>query len=229
MDYKQRHKRLRLLTKKLNSERKRQAKKIDILCNDLIAAQRHFIKRLNTINFTANFYESIIGSSDLSSLLSTASKLIKEKITDAPTPVSRQEDMGVSFFLRETGSFELYMFDSDQTVAIEQKRLEDYFSPDLMEDICRTNKVCTIGDMFAIGLQGNLNVLNKISAVTIPLGLSGSSLGFILIYRPSAASSGPNGWSENKLTADEINDICAVTCGLSRAIACCQTSLKTTV
>jgi hypothetical protein len=34
---KQRHRRLRLLIKKLNKERKKQAKKIDILCNDLIA------------------------------------------------------------------------------------------------------------------------------------------------------------------------------------------------
>jgi len=216
VDYKQRHKRLRLLIKKLNSERKRQAIKTDILCNDLIAAQRHFIKRLNTINFTANFYESIIGSADLNSLLSTASKLIKEKIADAPTPVFRQEDVGVSFFLREAGSFELHMFDSDQPVTSKQKRLEDYFSPELMENICSANKVCTIQDMFAMGLQGNLNVLNKISAVTIPLGSFGSSLGFILICR----------WLENKLAADEINDICAVTCGLSRAIASCRALLR---
>jgi hypothetical protein len=216
MDYKQRHKRLHLLIKRLNSERKRQAKKIDILCNDLIAAQRQFIKRLNTINFTAGFYESIIGSTDLNGLLSSASRLIKEKINDA----------NVSFFLRQAESFELYMFDSNQPVTIEKQRLENYFSPELMEDICKANKVCTIQDMFAMGLQGNLNVLNKISAVTIPLGLSGSarpsegqgsSMGFILIYRPS----------ENNLTADEINDICAITCGLSRAIAPCQVSLKT--
>jgi len=213
VDYKQRHKRLRLLIKKLNSERKRQAKKTDILCNDLIAAQRHFIKKLNTINFTANFYESIIASTDLSGLLCTASSLIKEKITDA----------NISFFLREAESFELFMFYSDRPATSEKsptlqsygdgaQRLEDYFSPELVEDICKANKVCTIEDMFAMGLQGNLNVLNKISAVTIPLGLFGSSLGFILIYDRL----------ENKLTADEIDDICAVTCGLSRAITSCQ-------
>jgi hypothetical protein len=202
VDYEQRHKRLRLLIKKLNSERKRQAKKTDILCNDLIAAQRHFIKRLNIINFTANFCESIIGSTDLNGLLCTASSLIKEKIADA----------NISFFLREAESFELYMFSSNRPVTIEKNRLEDFFSPDLVEDICRANKVCTIEDMFAMGLQGNLNALNKISAVTIPLGLFGSSLGFILVYQ----------WVENKLTADEINSICAVTCGLSRAITSCQ-------
>jgi len=200
VDYKQRHKRLRLLIKKLNSERKRQAKKIDILCNDFVAAQRQFLKKLNTINFTADFYESIIGCTDLSSLLCTASKLIREKIPD----------VNISFFLREAESFELYMFDSDQPVTIEKQRLEDCFSPELVEDICRTNKICTIQDMFALGLQGNLNALNKISAVTIPLGLFASSLGFILVYR----------WSQ--LTADKINEIYIVTRGLSRAIASCQ-------
>jgi len=202
VDHKQRHKRLRLLIGKLNKERKRQAKKIDILCNDLIAAQRDFIKRLNTISFTADFCESIIGRGDLNMLLYTASTLIKEKIANA----------NVSFFLRQAESFELHMFKSDQPIAFEKQRMENWFSAEVMDNICKSNRLCTVDDMFAMGLQGNLTRLNKISAVTIPLGLFGSSLGFILIYRTS----------KNKLTADEINDIRAVTCGLSRAIASCQ-------
>ena len=83
MDYKQRYRRLRLLIGELNKERKRQAKKIDILCNDFISAHRDFIKRLNTINFTANFYEAIVGTTDLSGLLYTAGKLIKDEIPDS--------------------------------------------------------------------------------------------------------------------------------------------------
>ena len=47
---KQRHKRVRLLVKKLNTKRKKQAQKIDILCNDFIAAQRDFIKNLKKPN-----------------------------------------------------------------------------------------------------------------------------------------------------------------------------------
>ncbi|GAH10763.1 unnamed protein product, partial [marine sediment metagenome] len=43
MDYK-RYKRLRLLVSKVNKQRKKQAQKIDILCNDFIAAQKDFIK-----------------------------------------------------------------------------------------------------------------------------------------------------------------------------------------
>ncbi len=202
MDHKQRNRRLRLLVSKLNKERKKQAKKIDILCKDLIAAQRDFIKKLDTIRFTANFYETIVGATDLSSLILTAGKLIKDEIPDA----------NIAFFLCQADSFELHMFESNQPITLGKQRLENCFSPELVDNICKSNKICTLDDMFAMGLQGNLTSLNKISAVTVPLGRLGSSLGFILICRSS----------QNKLTADELNNVCAVTCGLSRAIASCR-------
>jgi hypothetical protein len=175
VDDKQRHRRLRLLIKNLNKKRKKQAKKIDILCNDFIAAQRDFIKSLKTISFIANFYESIIGITDLNGLLHTAVKFIKEENADA----------NITFFLRQTSAssvessdnFELYMFESEQPIALDKQHLENCFSAELMNSICKSNKVCTLDDMFAMGLQGNLIGLNKISGVTIPLGLHGSSLG----------------------------------------------------
>ena len=207
MDDKQRHRRLRLLIKKLNKDRKKQNQKIDILCNDLIAAQRNFIKRLGVISFAANFYESIIGTTDLNKLLYTAVEFIK----------AENEDANITFFLRQEESFELHMFESGRPIAVEKQYIESCFTPELMDNISKSNKVCTIDDMFAMGLQGNLNELNKISAVTIPLGLLGSSLGFILVYRSS----------ENKLTADEIGRISAVISGLSRAITSCQTLSST--
>jgi len=202
MDHKQRHKSLRLLISRVNKERKKQAKKIDILCNDLIAAHRDFIKRLNTISFTANFYESIIGTTDLSTLFYAAGKLIKDEMPDA----------NIAFFLRQADNFKLHLFESDRPITLEQQRLENCFTPELVDNICKSNKICTLDDMFAMGLQGNLTKLNKISAVTIPLGQFGSSLGFILIYRSS----------QNKLTTEELNHISAIAPGLSQAIQSCQ-------
>ena len=202
MDHRERYRRLRLLVSRLNKERKRQAKKVDILCNDFIAAHRDFIKKLGTISFAANFYETIIEATDLSSLIPMASKLIKDEVRDA----------NVTFFLSQANSFELHMFESDQPIAPGRHHLENCFLPELVDNICKANKICTLDDMFAMGLEGNLIGLNKISAVTMPLGRLGSSLGFILIYRSS----------QNKLTPDELNNIAAVTCGLSRAIASCQ-------
>lgn len=205
VDHKERHRRLRLLIRKLNKERKKQAQKIDILCNDFISAQGDFIKRLNTINFIASFYEAILGITDLSSLLYTAGKLIKDEISDS----------NVTFFVLQQDNFELYMFESDQPITLEKKHLENCFTPELVDNICKSNKLCTLDDMFAMGLQGNLIRLSKISAITVPLRQFGSSLGFILIYR----------LSQNNLTAEELNDISAVTCGLSRAIQSCQVIL----
>ena len=200
-----RQQKLRLLISKLNKERKKQAKKIDILCNDLIAAQRYFIEKLKTINFTANFYEAIVGTTDLSSLFYTSGKLIKEEIPDA----------NIAFFLRQQDNFELHLFESDHPITLDKQRPENCFTSEWVDNICKLNKICTLDDMFAMGLQGNLIGLNKISAVTIPLGLFGPSLGFILIYRSS----------QNKLTPDELNNISAVTRGLSRSIQSCRVLL----
>ena len=215
MDHRQRHKRLRLLISKLNKERKNQAKKTDMLCNDLIAAQRDFIKRLSTISFAADFYKSIIGITDLGKLLSTAGKLIKDKIADA----------NIAFFLHQAESYELYIFESDKPIAITNQplpaeaclanvgqQLENCFTAELADNICKSNKPCTLDDMFAMGLQGNLMQLNKISAFAIPLSQLGPPLGFILICRSS----------ENKLTTDDLNKVSAITYGLSRAIQSCQ-------
>lgn len=201
MDYKSRNKKLRLLITRLNRERKTTAKKIDILCNDLIGAQREFIRRLNTINFAADFYESIIGTTDRDSLIFAAGKLIRDEIINA----------NVVFFLRRKIGFDLHIFESDQPILSKEYRLENYFTDELVDNICKSNKHCTLDCLIGMGLQANPSCLNKLSAVTIPLGQFGSSLGFILIYR----------LSENKLTESEINHISAITCGLSRALAAC--------
>jgi len=198
VEHNKRHKKLRLLVSRLNKERKKQAKRIDILCNDFIAAQRQFIKRLNTLSFKANFYEEIMGTRELSGLLQTTCKLIRDEIPDA----------NVVFFLRRADSLELHIFESNQATTLERQHLENCFTPELVNNICNSNKLCELDDMFALGLQGNLNVLSKISAITIPLGQLGPSLGFILLYRSS----------DNKFTAEELDDIVAVTPGLSQAI-----------
>ena len=227
MDHKQRHKRLRLLVSKVNKARKVQSKKIDILCNDIIASQRDFIKRLNTIGFTANFYESIVGATDLNSLLHTAGKLIKNEIPDANiafflrplrhSPASPKHLAAASVSeARRADNFELHLFESNQPITLEKQQLENCFTAELVDDICKSNKLCTLDDLFAIGLQGNLSVLNKTSVVTVPLGQLGTSVGFVLIYR---------GQSQNKLTAAELTNISAIAPGLSRAIQSCQVLL----
>ena len=199
---KNRHKRLRLLLKALNKKRKKQAKQIDILCNDLISAHRDFIEKLDLISFTAGFYELIMGANELDVLLCNAGRLIGQKI----------ENTNIAFFLRQYGNFELHVYESDKPITLEKQELEVCFGPELVSGICAMNKICTLDDMFAMGLQGNPKKLNEISAATIPLGKAGTSLGFILLYRPSQA----------QFEADELAIISAVSPGLSRAIWACR-------
>lgn len=201
----QRHRRLRLVLKKLNKERKKQAQQIDILCSDLIGAQRNFIKRLKTVSFIASFCESIIGAADLNGLLCTAARIVKAEINDA----------NISFFLRAGDDFQLHVFESPTLppggkIALERQHLEACFTHELMDNICKSSKVCDLNDMFALGLQGNPIELARLCVVSVPLSLPGLSLGFMLLARPS----------ENALTADEIERITSASYGLSRAIAC---------
>ncbi len=195
---KKRHERLRLLLKALNKKRKKQGKQIDILCNDLISAHRDFIEKLDLISFTAGFYELIIGANELDVLLCNAGKMIGQKV----------DDTNIAFFLRQHGNFELHVFESDKPITMERKDLETSFTPELISGICAMNKVCTLEDMFAMGLQGNPKKLNTITAATIPLGQAGTSFGFILLYRPS----------KSKFKEQELDSISAVSPGLSRAI-----------
>jgi len=199
---KNRNQRLKALLKNLNRERKKQAKQIDILCNNIISSQRDFIERLKTIDFRANFYESMLGITDLNSLLSTAAAIIKEETANA----------NITFFLRQGELFETYGFAECLTDTPDKTHIEDCFSSELTANICMSNKICNIDDMFAMGLQGNLTSINSISAVTIPLGSAGSVQGFMLVYRSR----------DRKLTSGEIGKISAIKCGLLQAICACK-------
>ena len=197
-----RYKKLRKLAAKLNKERKKQEDKIDILCNDLIEAQRCFIKRLSAIRFSADFYEELIGKKDLNGLLNTAGELLKAETGDAE----------ISFFLREDNGFKLYMAESDEPIGLGKKHLENLFSPELVENICNANKVCNLERLIEIGLPLNPIVVNKISVFTLPLSSGGVSLGFILLYR----------LSEKSFTDTLIHSISLITPGLAKAILVCQ-------
>jgi hypothetical protein len=214
-DEKRKH--LRLLISRLNKERKIRAKQIDILCNDFVSAQRDFIKALNVISFAADFYEAVAGLNDLNELLCTAGKLAQDRIHGA----------NVAFFLLRGGnfdghqtSFEMHIFESDRPIDLlapssvegEERRIENFFTAELVDNVIKSNRVCTIDDMVAMGLQCSPAYLEKISAAAVPLSNSSGSPGFILIYR----------CSRSPLTSDEINCIAQVTPGLARSIIACR-------
>jgi hypothetical protein len=205
MSQSQRQKRLRLLVKQLNKERKRQASQIDILCNDMINAQRSFVSRLSGISFAASFYKSLLGETDLRRLLLQAGRLLEKELPAA----------NITFFLRQPEGCRVPTFESQDALLIEDQPFEDYFHTALVDSICKANRPCTLNDMFEMGLEGNLRELQGISAATLPLNDLGRSLGFVLFYRPLPC----------RLKDDELRKANLVSCGLSHAIASCRLPL----
>lgn len=201
MSQSQRQQRLRLLVRKLNRERKQRAQQVDILCNDLIAANRDFVGRLEGVGFAAGFYKALLGTTNLRTLVSRATRLIEQELTDVK----------VSFFLRHDGPCQLYDFGRSDRSRLAQPRVEDCFSSELAESICKLNKRCTIDDVVGAGLEGNLQLLNEVSMVTLPLNDLGRALGFVLMYRPMP----------RRLGRKDIHKVGLITCGLSHALHHC--------
>ena len=203
----QRNKTARTLIRKLNKIRHEQAKKIDILCNDMVSAHSDFIKRLRALTFGVNFYEALLKENDLPRLLDSAADLIKSYVSNS----------NVAIFLLESDGFELHMTDEEHPIEVDKAKLESCFTPQVVSSICRSNQVCSLNDMFEMGLAGNLAMLGSISAAAIPLGRFGGSTGFILIYRSS----------DDQLTADELERITAIVPGLCDSIKSRQALSRT--
>jgi hypothetical protein len=202
MSQSERNKRLRLVVRKLNKERKRQAARVDMLCNDMVGALREFLRRLDGIDFAARFYKGLLGATDLRSLLVRAGRLIQEELPGA----------NIAFFVRQAEGCELHAIDRDLPADSTDGRLEDYFTPELTAAVCKSNKVCTMDDLFGLGLDGNRKDLNALSGATVPLNDLGRSLGFLLLSRPAT----------QPLSNDELDRVAMVACGLSQAIRGCH-------
>jgi hypothetical protein len=199
MSQTERQRRLRLLVKRLNKERKRQASKVDILCNDLIGAQRDFLRRLNHIGFAARFYKGLLGAADPRALLEHACRLIRQEL-----PATR-----VVLFLRQADGCEGRVYEDAEAVAgLGDLRLEDWLTPNMTASICKSNRLCTIEDLLGMGIEGSSELLRRFSMATVPLNEMGRSLGFVLLCRTA----------EHPLGYDELERVSLVTCGLSQAI-----------
>ncbi len=196
-----RNNRIRLLTKNLNRQRKKQAIQIDLLCNDIINAHRDFLDTVRTLTFTSELYESLIGIIDLDSLFRSCACMIKKQISNA----------NLAFFLRQQDRFQLYAFDCNTNATDEAYLLEQYFTSEVVDSIIRANRPCDIDELLQMGLQVNPAILKNSSAITVPIAANKPIVGFILLYKFSGQS----------FDQRQIRLLCAVRRGLSRAIRAC--------
>lgn len=168
----ERHKRLRLLLRKLNKQRKQQAKRVDILCNDLIGAQRSFLRRLQDIGFAAEFYRSLLGGTDTNGILVRAGRAIQRELPGT----------GVAFFLRGPDGYDFHACRVDTSPADGNLGPEEYLDPEMVDHICKYNRPCTLEDIAGMRIDGGPEGLYRFSFITLPLSDLGRSLGFALIY-----------------------------------------------
>jgi hypothetical protein len=207
MDQSQRLTRLRLLVKRVNRERKRQASKIDILCNDLLSAHREFIHKLGGIGFAARFYKSLLGVADPQTLLSRAAWSLQEELPGT----------NVSFFLRRCEGPAAQVSRRHEPLMVEERLLEDRFDEDVVESICKANKLCAAEELFGMGLTGNPQDYKLISLATLPLSELGRSLGFMLLSRAVT----------QPLETSELHRARLVMSGLSHALVSCRLPVHT--
>jgi len=189
---------LRLLIKNLNKERKKQAKKTNVLCHGLVAAQKDFIKALANISFAADFYEALLEAPDLNALLANSAVLIQRDY----------RQVSIFFLLLTEHTYELHMFESEPPMNIRKHDIQSWFTGELVANICRLNKSCKLDDMYPMGLQAGQSVLNKVSLATIPLTHNGCSLGFTVLCSQR----------EEELSESKVNQLMVVAPGLSKAI-----------
>jgi len=169
-----RQRRVRALVRELNRRRKKQALKADILCNDLLTAQRAFVGQLREIAFAAAFYKTLIGPSDLHELMAAAAGLIRQQFPAC----------GVAFFLRDEHGEQVSVFDSDRPVDPIRDSLEACLHGRLIDPVCAAGKPCTLDDLRELGMSAEPHWLRSISAVAVPLCRPPERIGFIFLYAP---------------------------------------------
>ncbi len=192
-----RNKRLRKLVKAANKERKKLARQVEILCKDMISAQRELIENVKNMSFSSKFYENLLSSQNMDQLLASAAEQIGEFT----------ENSEISFLLKNDDDYEVYGFhscmDNEESFPIKKS-----FNKELFQIICRENKTFDLQQLLDAGLCANLGIVKKYNAVAIPLNHFGQVPGFIFLCRTA----------DNKFKDGEIKKIQEINPGLSKAI-----------
>lgn len=140
----------------------------------MVDAHSQFVLKMAQLNFASAFYETLLAARDVETLMDLAAMVFHKHLKNASTAV----------FLLDGRGYEIHIGSRNQS-SIEKEVFENWFSPAVAAEISRTNKVCTMQDMLAIGVQANPASLKHIAAIAVPLGQLGCGVGFVLLYRPA--------------------------------------------
>jgi hypothetical protein len=190
-----RSKRVRLMVKALNKDRKKQARQIDLLCHDLVDAQRAFVKRLETIGFAAGLYKSFLGVQDTEQVIRI---IINEVQSQFPS-------MDVNLVFRQAEGCKIYPL---ETTTRDEGHPVDAFDGALTDAVCKANRACDLDDLLGMGIAISPQKASRIQMTTLPLPQGGRSLGFIVLTSPATV----------KVPPQIIEQMTLVGSGISQAV-----------
>jgi len=188
--------RLRKMLHQVNKYRKLQASQIDLLCNDIISSQREFIKRLDRVSFRSDFYETLIGINDINALLCFAAEAIQNELADT----------NVIFYFRQ-GENRVHKFMTHEQISEQSKNLIQSLTPNVIENICRSNQICSIETLLEMGIMISPSAMKSVSVSCVPLENKMYNIGFVLLMRCSG----------QQFTNSELNYIHSISPGLTSA------------
>lgn len=192
-----RNTRARRLIGKLNKIRHQQAKKIDILCNDMVSIHSDFVAQLREMEFGVQVYHDLIGQSDYFELMCQVVKSLQKSIGS----------LNIAIRLWESDRFETHGLCESCRDLVDASAVEGWFTPEVCQKIRKSHAVQDLQTITEPS-EPTAELWNKVAGAAIPLGKNAKSIGFLLAYRYDA---GP-------LSNQEVKRLSSVTPGLSQAI-----------
>jgi hypothetical protein len=197
---------VRLMVKALNKDRKKQARQIDLLCHDLIDAQRAFVRRLETIGFAAGLYKSLLGAQNTEHVL-------RILVNDVQ---SLMPSMDINLVLRQDDRCKIYPL---ETTTRDEGHPVDAFDGPLVNAVCRANKTCHLDDLLGMGLSISPQKASRIQMTTLPMPQGGRCMGLIVLTSPANATVPANIIERITLVASGISQAVLATEKVSRSVS----------
>lgn len=201
-----RNKRVRLMVKALNKDRKKQARQIDLLCHDLIDAQRAFVRRLETISFAAGLYKSLLG-------VQTTEQLLRILVNEVQT---LQPSMDVNLVLRQEEGCKIYPL---ETTTRDEGHPVDAFDGPLVDAVCKANKTCQLDDLLGMGLSISPQKASRVQITTLPMPQGGRCMGLIVLTSPANVAAPANMIEQMTLVVSGISQAVLATEKVSRSVS----------
>jgi hypothetical protein len=164
----------------------------------MVQAHGQFSNRISRLTFVSQFYETLLGASNIESLLDSAAAAIGARVGGS----------NVAIFLMEPGGFDIHYFKSPECTAASMDQIERWFSTETVREISMSSQVCGVSRMLTMGLMAGPKELKQVSMAAVPLGTLGQAAGFVLLWRGV----------DKPLRRAELEAVAAVSSGLRCAI-----------